>query len=98
MLPAARLSDVFTDTDVIASGSGDVFIDNLSAARLADVTTGHSSGSCTWPPTVINSGSGSVFINNRPAARLADTHAVHCCDASCHDAAIASGSGSVFIG
>ena len=97
-LPAARVGDTFTDGDVIASGSGDVFINNLPAARLGDQTTGHNSGSCFFPPTVITSGSGSVFINNLPAARMGDSHDVHCCMSSCHDGVVNSGSGNTFTG
>jgi uncharacterized Zn-binding protein involved in type VI secretion len=98
MLPVARLGDTFADTDVIASGSGNVFINNIPCARLSDTTTGHGPPPCFWPPTVIVGGSGSVFVNNLPIARLSDPHAVHCCGPSCHDSVINSGSGNVFSG
>lgn len=102
-LPVARKNDTFTDTDVIATGSDDVFINNIPAARLSDQTTGHGlPGHSFYPPTVIQTGSGSVFINNLPIARLSDKHAGHC-DAphpasDCHDAVIATASGNVFSG
>lgn len=98
MLPVARLSDTFADDDVITTGSGNVFVNNLPVARLSDVTTGHSSGTCFWPAAVINSGSGKVFVNNLPIARLSDTHTTHCCGSSCHDSVITTGSGNVFSG
>lgn len=93
-LPVARMTDKFTDNDTIASGSGNVFINNLPCARLTDTTTGHD----CWPPTVIVGGSGSVFVNNLPLARLTDPHAVHCCLAACHSGIISTGSGDVFSG
>ena len=103
-MPAvARLTDVFTDTDVIATGSGNVFVNGLPVARLTDMTTGHSlPGHTTYPPVPITVGSGSVFVNGLPIARLGDKHDVHCDTghpaSDCHDAAISSASGNVFAG
>ncbi len=41
MLAVSRIGDTFTDTDVIATGSGNVFVNNIPTARLSDTTTGH---------------------------------------------------------
>ena len=102
-LAVARIGDTFTDTDTIAQGSGDVFVNNIPIARLTDITTGH-----TLPfhplfvPIPINSGSGSVFANNLPIARLTDTHAMHVDPphppTHPHDGIINSASGDVFSG
>jgi uncharacterized Zn-binding protein involved in type VI secretion len=37
----ARVGDPFTDGDHVATGSPDVFINNIPAARIGDATTGH---------------------------------------------------------
>ena len=99
-LPVARIGDKFSDTDTIATGSGDVFINNIPAARLTDMTTGHAlPGHGFYPPVPIISGSGSVFANNLPLARMTDKHAPHCDPhPDCHDGVIINGSGSVFAG
>jgi len=98
MLPVARMTDTFSDGDMIQSGSGNVFINSLPAARMTDTTTGHGPPPCWWPSTIIVGGSGSVFVNGLPLARMTDKHAVHCCGPACHDAMISSGSGNVFSG
>lgn len=102
-LPVARITDTFTDTDTIATGSGDVFVNGLPCARLSDSTTGHTLPNHTfYPPATINSGSGSVFVNGLPIARLTDSHTIHCDQphpsSDCHDGVIDSGSGNVFAG
>lgn len=102
-LGVARIGDIFTDTDTIAQGSGNVFCNNIPVARLGDVTTGHTLPGHTFYPSVpITTGSGSVFVNNVPIARLTDLHAVHCDSphpvSDCHDGAISSASGNVFSG
>lgn len=99
----ARLGDTFTDTDIVATGSGDVFINNKPCARLGDMTTGHTlPNHGVYPPVPIISGSGSVFVNNKPIVRLGDAHAVHCDpphpDTDCHDGVINTASGNVFSG
>lgn len=98
MIPVARMGDTFTCSDVIAGGSGNVFINNLPAAVLGSPTAGHGPPPCFWPPTVIASGSGSVFVNNLPIAKLGDPMVKHCCGPSCHTGVINSGSGDVFAG
>jgi len=103
-LPAARIGDTFTDTDVIAEGSGNVFVNGIPKARLGDKTIGHTlPGHTFYPPVPIIEGSGSVFVNGLPAARVGDKHAIHCDTpghpaSDCHDAIINTGSGNVFIG
>lgn len=96
MLAVARITDTFSDSDHVATGSGNVFANGLPVARLTDQTTGHG----CWPPSVIITGSGSVFVNNLPLARLTDQHAVHCCPLppDCHSAVISTGSGNCFSG
>lgn len=85
MQNAARLSDAINHGGSVTSGSGDVFINNISAARVGDSVncSQHGGGS-------IAAGSGSVTINGAPAARLGDP-------AGC-GATISSGSGDVLIG
>lgn len=92
-IPIARLGDIFSDGDIIAQGSGNVFVNNIPVARLGDITTGEG----CFPPVVISSASGSVFVNNIPVARLGDIKMVHCCpNHGCHDGHIFSASGNVF--
>ncbi len=78
-MPAvARIADVLSDTDIIAEGSGNVFVNNIPATRMADKTTGHTLPSHNfYPPVPIVTGAGSVFINNIPVARVTDIGAVH---------------------
>ena len=104
-MPAvARIGDTFDDTDTIATGSGDVFVNNLPIARLGDVTTGHTLPGHTFYPSIdIDSGSGTVFANNKAVARVDDTHAQHCDTpghpaSDCHIGTIVVGSGDVFAG
>lgn len=51
----------------IAEGSGDVFIENMPAARKGDMAV------CVGPPDKISQGSGTVNINGEPAARMGDS-------------------------
>ncbi|YCI82270.1 PAAR domain-containing protein [Enterobacteriaceae bacterium] len=85
MQNAARLSDSISHGGAVTSGSGDVFINGISVARVGDSANcsihGGSSVAC---------GSGSVTINGAPAARMGDS-------TGC-GAAISSGSGDVLIG
>ncbi len=104
-MPAiARIGDPFTDNDLVATGSGDVFVNNIPAARLSDLTAGHvDPGHGFYPPAPIIEGSGSVFVNNLAVARVDDAHAVHCDinfphkpPPDCHDGTISAGSSDVF--
>ena len=91
-----RLVDEFippTIEGTIASGSWDVSINSLPAARAADpgmqdtvICAKHGSG----PPHMLAQGSDNVFINDHPAARKGDK-------TTC-DGTIAEGSDDVFIG
>lgn len=77
---------------VIATASGDVFINGRGAARVGDTSAPHLRPGKRCPTHVapIASGSASVFINGRPAARVGDPLA------GC--TRVASGSGDVVIG
>ncbi|CCN71521.1 putative PAAR repeat-containing protein (modular protein) [Vibrio nigripulchritudo SFn118] len=50
----------------VVSGSGNVLIGGLPAARKGDTLV------CIGPPDTVKQGSGSVFINGKPAARMGD--------------------------
>ena len=86
--PAARLSDPTAclipghGTNPIATGSGDVFINGLAAARLGDVSAcgGAMSGGLA----------NTVLINGKPAVTTGS--------AGTHGNRVMAGSGSVFIG
>jgi len=108
-LAVARVTDKFLDTDTIATGSGDVFVNNLPVARLTDMTLGHPGpplyiGHGFYPPVPISSGSGSVFVNNLPIARLTDKKLPHVdpphppVPPDLHDSVISTASGDVFSG
>lgn len=58
----------------IATGSGDVFINGLAAARVGDSSTSHLRPGSPCPPHVsqIAAGSPDVFVNNRAMARVGD--------------------------
>lgn len=76
----------------IASGSPDVMIAGLPAARLGDPGT---HAACCGPNTYkIVQGSSSVFTNNKPQARQGDT-TLHCSMAS---GAIIVGAPTVIVG
>ena len=68
----------------VSSGSGNVFIGGLPAARVGDNLV------CNGPPDTINQGSATVFINGKPAARMGDSTA--------HGGVIVQGNATVFIG
>lgn len=91
---AKALGDAISPPEIkgkIASGSGNVYINNRAAARAAKpadtdtVACQDHSG-----PQMIAEGSGNVYINNQPAARVGDK-------TTC-DGTIAVGSDNVFIG
>jgi uncharacterized Zn-binding protein involved in type VI secretion len=76
MPPAARVTDMHTCPQVtgtvphvggpVVTGSSDVLIGGLPAARVSDHAT------CVGPPDTIAQGSPTVFINGKPAARIGD--------------------------
>lgn len=95
MSGAARLGDPFGDGDIVAEGSGNVFVNGLPLTYLGAATTGEG----CFPPTIISSASGSVFVNNIPVARSGDSKLPHCCpDNGCHSSTVSSASTDVFIG
>lgn len=73
----------------IASGSGDVLVNDRPAARVGDRSTTHRRPGGRHVSTIA-AGSGSVFVNDRPLAREGDRLS------SC--TSIAAGSGDVFAG
>ncbi len=87
MPPASRITDIHAcpahGPPPVASGSADVMIGYLPAARVADIL------SCV-PPDVIVKGAPSVFINYRQAVRLGDPTA--------HGGKLAAGCPTVMIG
>ncbi|WP_312242467.1 PAAR domain-containing protein [Pantoea sp.] len=88
MSNAVRVSDTTCHGGAAATGSGDVFINNLPAA-LTSLTV----VPCPIPTHcvgVVATGSGTVFINNLPA--------VSCGAVTSCGAAFVSGSCDVFIG
>lgn len=96
MPAAARLGDPgvpHCSPYVIATASGDVFINGRGAARVGDVSAPHlkpCGTRCCGHVAPIITGSSSVFINGRPAARQGDYLA------GC--TLVALGSGDVNIG
>ncbi len=93
MPPAARITDMHTCPEAtpephvggpVISGSPNVFINGLPAARVGDPLT------CVGPPDLIAKGSTGVFINGLPAARMGDLTA--------HGGVIIGGSPNVIIG
>jgi len=79
----------------IAAGSGDVFINGISAARQGDSSTPHLRPGPGKPPcsphsAVIARGSSTVFVNGKPLARVGDPLA------GC--TAVSQGSPDVFAG
>ncbi|MBI3899944.1 MAG: PAAR domain-containing protein [Gammaproteobacteria bacterium] len=77
--PAARVGDIDTGHDTqpptaITTGSPDVLINGLPAARFDDELESH--GCIPDEPRRIIEGAGSVLINGKPAARVTD--AVDC--------------------
>ncbi|WON77491.1 PAAR domain-containing protein [Serratia sp. UGAL515B_01] len=85
-LPAAKVGDATSDGGVIATGSHNVFINNLPAA-----IAGKSAIPCPLHGgAALATGSCSVFINSLPAGRVGDV-------SGC-GGAVVCGSPNVFIG
>lgn len=94
---AGRISDLLTDSDTIAVGSGNVFINNLPASVHNDATTGHG----CFPPTVMIATTATVFVNNKPLLRQGDSNVPHTCVVPpfpTDSGTIVIGSGDVFVG
>lgn len=85
-----RISDLLTDGDTIAKGSGNVFCNNLPVAVDGDPTTGHG----CFPPTVMIATTGNVFVNNKPVLKQGDANVVHICTVP----PFPSDSGTIVIG
>jgi len=96
MRPASRLFDLLAcigpclPGKIIYTHNHTVFINNLPAAAMGDITNNccYGVGGC-WCPNFTITGSYNTFITNRPACRLGDldTHGV-----------IITGSFDTFIG
>ena len=78
----------------INSGSSNVIINGLKAARITDTTKETTSPYCTSGTGTISAGSSTVFINGLKAARLGDLVVPH----TDVNGTIISGSGDVIIG
>ena len=74
----------------VQSGSGDVFVNGIGAARKGDSSTPHllPGSPCPGHSSTLTGGSGSVFVNGRPINRVGDPYG------GC--TAIARGSPNVF--
>lgn len=64
-----------------------------AVTRLGDTCTGHG----CFGPRANDSASGDVFVNGVGAHRQGDHWVTHSCGNSAHDAALASGSSSVYV-
>lgn len=78
MRPAARLFELLAcfsackPGNIIYTHNHTVFINNLPAACVGDVTTNCCLGLACWCPNFTITGSLNTFITNRPACRLGD--------------------------
>ncbi len=91
---AAKVGDIGTDHDgfhptAIISGSPDVFIDGIPAARVGDPLAPHDKPNNPPHPRSIASGSSTVFVNGKPMAITGS--AVDC-------GGVIIGSGTVIVG
>ncbi|MCP1266286.1 type VI secretion system PAAR protein [Aeromonas hydrophila] len=91
---AAKVGDIGTDHDgfhptAIISGSPDVFIDGIPAARVGDPLAPHDKPNNPPHPRSIASGSSTVFVNGKPLAITGG--AVDC-------GGVIIGSGTVIVG
>ena len=91
---AAKLGDIGTDHDgfhptKIISGSPDVFIDGMPAARVGDPLEQHDKPNHPPHPRTISSGSTTVFVNGKPIAITGGS--IDC-------GGVVIGAGTVFVG
>lgn len=82
-------TQVWVGNAVISSGSGNVFVNGISAARLGDSID---LGDPLHPKGVIVAGSGNVFVNGISVSRVGDTTI----NGAGWVAPISAGSGNVF--
>lgn len=92
MPKAARIGDPINCGDSISTGSPNVLINGLPAARLGDVTCGH----CFSSIDIIE-GASTVLVNNIPVSYIGHSIATHCCGPACHSGQISDGSQNVII-
>lgn len=91
-----RMGDALSCGDHPSSGSPDVIVNGIPAARTGDETTGHD----CFPRSVMVGGSATVFINGQPAC-LSDglsRNSGHSCGGDDHVGTSTAGSADVFIG
>lgn len=86
---SAKDIQVWVGSAVISSGSGNVFVNGISTARLGDSI---SLGDPKHPTGVIVAGSGNVFANGIAVSRVGDTTI----NGAGWVAPISAGSGNVF--
>ena len=80
---------VWVGNAIISSGSGNIFVNGISTARLGDSID---LGDPKHPKGVIVAGSGNVFVNGISVSRIGDTTI----NGAGWVAPISSGSGNVF--
>ncbi len=64
-----------------------------ATTRLGDICTGHG----CYKPRPSTSASSDVFVNSIAVHRQGDSWDTHCCDSSCHDGVLVSGSSTVYV-
>ena len=79
MAGAARIGDTLSDSDHIAQGSPDFFINNKPIALKGNATTGHG---CFVPSTITDPVASTFFVNGIPVAFAGSTNVPHVCPAS----------------
>jgi uncharacterized Zn-binding protein involved in type VI secretion len=99
MLNISRIGDTVSvhECGVVptaATGSSDVFTNNINTHRQGDSNTSHPflppPAGCPTHTTTLSSGSSSVYVNNKQIARISDPYG---CGIS-----LTQGSGNVFAG
>lgn len=78
---AARIGDTLSDSDHIAEGSPDFFVNNIPIALKGNATTGHG---CYVPSTITDPVASTFFVNGIPVAFGGSTNVPHVCPPSGH--------------
>lgn len=95
----ARVGDPLKCGDFIALGSSNVFANGMPVVAGESKTTGHTAGTCFWPPTIfVSQWAETVFVNSKPVVLLNKTLIQkHCCGRSCHDSTVAKAASTVGV-